>query len=118
MVSDVGWFAELPDDAALKVPVGGEEVPAIADALERLARDPGLRASMAEAGRAAAQGEHELGRVADAYVAALEEAGGGAVVRDAFLGEVARAAEETGLAANGAALSEISERLREVGSGR
>ena len=118
VVSDVGWFAELPDDAALKVPVGGEEVPAIADALERLARDPDLRASMAEAGRAAAQGEHELGRVADAYVAALEEAGGGAVVQDAFLGEVARAAEETGLAANGAALSEISERLREVGSGR
>ena len=73
---------------------------------------------MGEAGRAAAQGKHELGRVAEAYVAALEEAAGGAAVEEAVLGEIAQAAKETGLDANGAALGEISERLREVGSGR
>ena len=26
VVSDVGWFAELPDEVAVKIPVGGEEV--------------------------------------------------------------------------------------------
>ena len=118
VASDVGWFAELPDEAAVKVPVGEGEVPAIADALELLVRDHELRTRMADAARSLAQGEHRLDRVAEAYVAALEEAAGGAVVRAAVLGEVARAAEETGLSANGDALSDVAERLREVGPGR
>jgi glycosyltransferase involved in cell wall biosynthesis len=118
VVSGVGWFAELPDEAAVKVPVGEGEVPAIADALEVLVRDHELRARMAAAARSLAQGEHRVDRVAEAYVAALEEAAGGAIVRDAVLSEVARAAEETGLSANGRALSDVAERLREVGPGR
>jgi len=73
---------------------------------------------MGDGGRALAQGEHQLDRVAEAYVAALEEAAGGAVVQHAVLGEIARAAEETGLSANGDALSDVAERLREVGPGR
>jgi len=118
LVSDVGWFAELPDEAALKVPVGEGEIPAIVDALELLLRDPALRRRMGDAARALAQGEHRLERVAEAYVAALEEAAGGVMVQDAVLGEMARAAAETGLAANGRALSDVAERLREVGPGR
>jgi glycosyltransferase involved in cell wall biosynthesis len=118
VVSDVGWFAELPDEVAVKVPVGEGEVPAITDALEVLVRDHELRARMAAAARSLAQGEHRVERVAEAYVAALEEATGGAIVRDAVLGEVARAAEETGLSANGRALSDVAKRLREVGPGR
>jgi hypothetical protein len=118
VVSDVGWFAELPDGAAVKVPVGEGEVPAIADALEALVGDYELRARMAAAARSLAHGEHRVDRVADAYVGALEEAAGGGLVRDAVVGEVARAAEETGLSANGRALSDIAERLREVGPGR
>src|SRR5262249_17361794 len=104
VVSDVGWFAELPDDAALKVPVGEEEVEALASALERLVREPGLRVAMGEAGRTAMQGQHDLGRVADSYVAALEEAAGGVAVREAVLIEVARAATETGFAEDGPSL--------------
>jgi glycosyltransferase involved in cell wall biosynthesis len=118
VVTDVGWFAELPDEAAVKVPVGEGEVPAIADALELLVRDPDRRARMRDAARALAQGEHRLDRVAEAYVAALEEAAGGSAVRNAVRGEIARAARETGLAPNGRALGEVAERLREVGSGR
>jgi glycosyltransferase involved in cell wall biosynthesis len=118
VVSDVGWFAELPDEAAVKVPIGEGEVLAIADALELLVRDPELRRRMGEAACALAQGEHQLERVADAYVAALEEAAGGTVVQDVVLGEIARAAEETGLPVNGRALSDVAERLREVGPGR
>jgi glycosyltransferase involved in cell wall biosynthesis len=118
VVSDVGWFAELPDEAAVKIPTGEEEVGALVEALELLASDSGKRAMMREAGVAAARGKHALGSVADAYVAALEEAAGGAAVQEAVLGEIARAAHETGLPANGPALGDISERLREVGFGR
>jgi glycosyltransferase involved in cell wall biosynthesis len=118
VVSDVGWFLELPTEAALKVPVDGQEVRTIGEMLELLGRDPDLRAKMGEAGRATARRDHDVGRVADLYVTALEEAAGGDAVREAVVGEVARAAEEVGLQANGPALTEVAERLREVGSGR
>jgi glycosyltransferase involved in cell wall biosynthesis len=117
VVSDVGWFADLPDEVAIKVPVEGD-VEALATALERLARDPALRETMGAAARALAEGEHALRRVAEAYTAALEEAAGGKAVRDAVRAEIATAAAETGLRPDGEAVGEIGERLREVGRGR
>jgi glycosyltransferase involved in cell wall biosynthesis len=117
IVSDIGWFADLPDEVAIKVPVEGD-VEALASALERLARDPELRETMGAAARALAQGEHQLGRVAEAYTAALEEAAGGEAVREAVEAEIATAAAETGLRPDGDALGEIAERLREAGRGR
>ena len=97
VVSDVGWFAELPDTVALKVPVGGEEeVDAIARALERLA-DPAVVAQMGDAARAYAAAEHDLGRVAERYVAALETAAGGRAVEAKIARAVAEAAAETGV---------------------
>jgi glycosyltransferase involved in cell wall biosynthesis len=96
VVSDVGWFAELPDDVALKIPVGGEEeVQALTAALRRLS-DGGTAAAMGEAARALVVREHDVDRVADRYVAALEEAAGGAAVREAVLAEVAAAAADVG----------------------
>ena len=86
LVSDVGWFAELPDGVALKIPVDEYEVATIAGALELAA------AHGAELGAAAAayvHAEHDLGRVADAYTAALEEAAGGEVVAGAVLMRIA-----------------------------
>ena len=118
VVSDVGWFSELPDDVALKVPVGGDEVEALAAHLERLARDPELRARMGAAARALAKGEHDVGRVADAYAEVLEEAAGGAAVQAAVQTEVATAAAEVGLRPDGEALGEIAQRFGEVGRGR
>jgi glycosyltransferase involved in cell wall biosynthesis len=118
VVSDVGWFADLPAEAAVKIPVGGEEVAMLAETLEGLARDPARRKTMGAAARALAEGEHELERVAEAYTAALEEAAGGEPVRETVRAEVAAAAAETGLRPGGDALAEIAERLREVGRGR
>ena len=93
LVSDLGWFAELPDGVALKVPVDELEVPTIAGALE-LAYDHA--SELGGAARAYVQSEHDLGRVADSYVAALEEAAGGDAVSGAILRRVAEAAAGIG----------------------
>ena len=98
VVSDVGWFAEVPDEVAIKVPVGGEEeVAALTAALRRLA-DPEAARAMGAAAKALVEREHGVGAVAERYVAALEEAAGGGMVREAVLRDVAAAAADTGLA--------------------
>ena len=76
VVSDTGWFRELPDSFADKIPIGGDEVPQLARVMERLAFEPDLAR---ERGRAAAAwGEpRRPERVAEAYRAVLEEAAGG-----------------------------------------
>ena len=117
VVSDIGWFAELPDGAAAKMAVGEGEVAALAETLESLARDPGRRRAMGEAARALAEREHALAAAAEAYTAALEEAAGGQAVREAVRVEIAGAAAAVGLEPDGAAVGEIAERLREA-SGR
>jgi glycosyltransferase involved in cell wall biosynthesis len=94
LVSDVGWFSEIPDGAALKIPVDDYEVPTIAGALE-LAADHA--AELGAAASAYVHAEHDLGRVADAYTAALEEAAGGDMVQDAVLLRVAEGAAGIGL---------------------
>ena len=94
LVSDVGWFAELPDDVALKIPVDEYEVPTIAAALE-LAADHA--AELGEAARAYVRREHDLGRSADRYADALAAAAGGGAVSDAVLMRIAEAAAEVGV---------------------
>jgi len=114
VVSDAGWFSELPDSVAAKVPVDEFEVPTLAATLELLAADDALRARMAAAAREYAGREHALERTADLYVAALEEVAGGPAVRDAVLGEVARAAHEVGMDVYDAELTDVAAALREV----
>ncbi len=70
VVSDVGWFRELPDDVAIKVPVGEGEIEALEAALELAAASP----EMGAAALRLADADHRLDRVADAYAAALAEA--------------------------------------------
>jgi glycosyltransferase involved in cell wall biosynthesis len=113
VVSDLGWFAELPDEVALKVPVGEDEVGVLAASLELLRREPERRAAMGRAARALADSDHALPRVAEAYAAALETAAGGGAVGDAVVREVARAAAEVGLDDT----AELALRLVEVGLG-
>ena len=97
VVSDVGWFAELPDEVAIKIPVGGDdEVQALTAALRRLA-DPEVTATMGAAAKAFVARESDVERVAERYAAALEEAAGSGMVREAVLREVAAAAADVGL---------------------
>jgi glycosyltransferase involved in cell wall biosynthesis len=102
VVSDLGWFSELPDAVARKIPVGDGEVDALVAAL----RDPPPASHVPE--------EHRLDHVADLYAAALEEAAGSELVRDAVLREVARAGAEVGMSEE---VPELGARLREVGLG-
>ena len=94
LVSDVGWFGELPDDVVLKVPVDEHEVRVIEAALG-VAADHGE--SLGNAARAYVECEHALPDAADAYVRALELAAGGAAVDDAVLWRIAEAAGEVGV---------------------
>ena len=112
VVSDVGWFAELPDEAVIKVPVDEREEDTLAAALEALT-DPNVRAKMGAAARELVEREHRLDRVAEAYAAALEELAGGAAVQEAVLHEVAQAAAEVGITDT----TEVAARLEEVGLG-
>jgi len=96
LVSDVGWFSELPDDVAVKVAPNRRELDALAEAMALLA-DPGTRAEMGDAARGLAVREHDVETVADRYAAALEEAAGGEAVRAAVLREFAAAAADSGI---------------------
>jgi glycosyltransferase involved in cell wall biosynthesis len=94
VVSDVGWFSELPDDAVLKVPVDDYEVATIEAALAVATDHP---ATLGAAARAYVEREHALPAVADAYVSALEVAAGGPAVDDAVVLRIAEAAAEIGI---------------------
>jgi glycosyltransferase involved in cell wall biosynthesis len=118
VVSDVGWFSELPGEVAIKVPVDEHEVETLAGALAFLAADDRIRASMGAAARSLVEREHSLDRVADLYAAALEEAAGETAVSAAVLGEVARAAAEVGIGPDDPEAGELARRLDEVGLGR
>ena len=118
VVSDVGWFSELPDEVAVKVPVDEGETDALVQALERLAGDPAYRERMGKAAADWARRGHDLDHVADLYVAALEESLGLSDVERAVLSDVATAAAELGVEPDSKELSDVAERLREVGLGR
>ena len=81
VVSDVGWFAELPDDVALKIPVDSVETETLAAALELLVSNERARAAMTRAALEYVSAEHGLDRVVGAYAAAIEEVAAGDAVR-------------------------------------
>ena len=114
VVSEVGWFAELPDAVALKASPDARESETLEAALELLATRPDARRSMGEAAAALARHEHDLERVADAYAAALELAVGGAAVDEAVLGEIGGAAAAVGIAPDTPEAAELARRLAEV----
>ena len=95
LVSDVGWFSELPDERGAEDP--GRRVRGADDR-------GGARARRRSQGRARRGGARLRARAsttwtasADAYGAALEEAAGGDAVADAVLWRIAEAAAEVGI---------------------
>lgn len=117
IVSDVGWFSELPDDVALKIPVDEDEIATLEAALELLATRPDVRSAMGAAALELARGPHDVDRVAEQYVAAFERAAGGQSVDDAVLSEVSEAAASVGIAPDSVEARELAARLAEVDLG-
>jgi glycosyltransferase involved in cell wall biosynthesis len=117
VVSDVGWFSELPGEVALKIPTGNDEVAVLTAALELLVTRADVREAMGVAGVELARREHDLGRVAELYTSALEESVGGAAVADSVLREVSEAAADVGISGDAAEAREIARRLAEVDLG-
>jgi glycosyltransferase involved in cell wall biosynthesis len=117
VVSDVGWFSELPDDVAVKVPVDEHEQQLLASVLQKLAEDGDLRGELGARAQAYVAREHDLGLAAERYLAALEEAAGREAVLDAVVGDLAGAAAEVGIGPNDPELRELARRVREVGLG-
>ena len=73
LVSDYGPSAELPDEVAVKVPLGEDEVEALAARTGRLLAEPGQLAEMAEAARDYVRRWHDPARAAAAVVEACGE---------------------------------------------
>jgi glycosyltransferase involved in cell wall biosynthesis len=117
VVSDVGWFAELPAAVALKVAVGDEEVADLTAALRLLVERPDAREAMGVEARRLASGEHDLMRVAERQAAAFEAVAGGRAVADDVLREVGAAAAGVGIAPGTSEATEIARRLSEVDLG-
>jgi uncharacterized protein (DUF1501 family) len=83
-----------------------------------LARDEGARQAMSEAATELVRREHDLGRAADLYAAALEQAAGGEAVANQVLDDVSRAAADVGIEAGSPEAAELAQRLAEVELGR
>jgi len=73
LVSDIGSFAEYPDDVCLKVPVGANEEDLIFEYLNTLVSRPDLARAMGERAKAWVARECAWSVVADRYVDFLEE---------------------------------------------
>ena len=72
LVSDAGAFAETPDDACIKVPLGADEEAAIVAAIVRAGREPGWAARIGARARAFVGHEHSFVRAAAGYRAVIE----------------------------------------------
>ncbi len=71
IVFDHGWYAELPDEACVKVPPMDEQ--ALYTAMRQLVEDPVARSSIGELARQTTRQNHDPGIVADAYIDFLKD---------------------------------------------
>ena len=73
VVSDVGWFGELPADSVVKIDRGPHADDLLRAYLERLIEDAPLRARLGANARRHMLAEHDIRRSAEGYLALVEE---------------------------------------------
>ena len=73
IVSDYAQFAELSDEAVLKIPLGDDEAPTLAATAGRLLADRSALEAMGEAARDYVQSRHDPAAAAEQVVAACRE---------------------------------------------
>jgi glycosyltransferase involved in cell wall biosynthesis len=117
VVSDHGWFAELPSGVAAKVPVDRWEVDMVTAILDRLCLDVALRDRLGRAALEYARQEHGLERVADLYTTALEEAAGGEAVRAEVARQLAERLYDVGVRSADSEVALVGAHLSELGLG-
>ena len=115
VVSDCGWFAELPDGVAAKVPVDGWEVDTLTAILAELCADRSLRERLGQAALDYASREHGLERVAGLYAAAIDDAAGGSAVTAEVARRVAESLQDVGVRAADPEVAVLGARLAEMG---
>ncbi len=71
IVSDHGWYAELPDDVCVKV--RPNDLESLLAAMRRLAADPMLRQAIGQRAAAYAQRQHSPAQTARQYLAFMEQ---------------------------------------------
>jgi len=73
VVAETGWYAELPNDAVVKIPLDPRSDKLLVAYLERLIEDEPLRTTIGENARRHALEEHRLERGAAGYLAFIRE---------------------------------------------
>lgn len=73
VVSDVGWFGELPADSVVKIDPGPHADELLRAYLERLIEDARLRERVGANARRHVLAEHDIRRSAEGYLALVEE---------------------------------------------
>jgi glycosyltransferase involved in cell wall biosynthesis len=73
IVSDVGWFSELPDGTCAKVDVGEPEEDILAAYLEFLAANPDVREKLGSNARSYVEREHAIEKSAAAYMGFIRQ---------------------------------------------
>ena len=112
VVSDVGWFSELPDEVALKVPVDEREVGDARRGARALAADEPSRRRWAPRRASSSSASTRCRASPSCTRPRSRRPPGGAAVRDAVLREVAEAAADVGIDAARPAAGELAARLR------
>lgn len=98
IVSEGGWFSELPGDCVVRLPVGELEADRLAEALDRLLRDERHRTAIGAAGKLFSERHHDLNEVSRAYLElAAEVSESGATLAANHVADVGRELAQLGL---------------------
>ena len=73
IVSDVGWFSELPDDCCFKIPVDASEITTLYQAMRDLAAYDSLRVGMGTRSREFVLRQHSIRQSVERYIGVIEE---------------------------------------------
>ena len=115
IVSDVGWFSELPADVAVRVSPDAREIDELASAMLRLARSSVQREAMSAAAIALAGSELAVTHVAELYRRAIVDQAGGDAVRAGVVRDIAQAAHDAGVKLDDEAGRALRADLRDSG---
>ncbi|HEX8137888.1 MAG TPA: methyltransferase domain-containing protein [Pyrinomonadaceae bacterium] len=81
IVSDMGWFSELPDSAVVKIEMDSSADRMLSALLKRLIEDGPLRARIGANARRYAHSSHAINNSADSYISFIKEVLAGRVRR-------------------------------------